>query len=90
MKGKPFALLGVNSDTSLKNLKAFEPTDAFPGRSWWDGGIGGLLARTWQVPGWPACFVLDQRGVIRFVHVTGKELDRAVDELMQQLTPSSS
>jgi hypothetical protein len=35
-------------------------------RSWWDGGTDGPIADRWAVEGWPAVFVIDHQGVVRY------------------------
>ena len=55
--------------------------------SFWNGpkGSAGPLARAWNVRHWPTIYVLDDRGVIRFKNPTPKELNAAVDELLEEL-----
>jgi hypothetical protein len=54
-------------------------------RCWWDGGRPGAVARSWGVLGWPHVFVLDPAGIIRHKNVLGPDLDRAVDELLNEM-----
>ena len=64
---KPFALLGVNSDEDKKALKVAMKEENITWRSWWDGAIGGPIATHWQVSTYPTIYVLDAKGVIRYV-----------------------
>jgi hypothetical protein len=83
---KPFALLGVNSDEDRKELKKVLKKEQISWRSWWDGGsTSGPIASKWNVTGWPTVYVLDAQGVIRYRDVHGKELDEAVDKLLQEI-----
>ncbi len=82
MQGRPFALLGVNSDPKDKVLEAVK-RENMTWRSWWDGGsTGGPIASQYGVRGWPTIYVLDHEGVIRFKGPRGEELDAAVQQLL--------
>lgn len=88
-KDRPFALLGVNSDSDREKLQATMEKQGITWRSWWDGGkIGGPIARRWDVAGWPTIIVVDDRGVIRyknFPHYAHKELADAIDHLLSAM-----
>ena len=86
LENKPFALLGVNSDRDRQALKQVLQRENITWRSWWDGGsTGGPIATQWDIDGWPSIFVIDHKGIIRYRNVRGKELDTAVDTLLQEL-----
>ena len=40
--------------------------------------------RTWNIETWPAIFVLDHKGVIRYKDIKGSELHRAVEKLVSE------
>ena len=85
LEGKPFALLGVNSDPKDRLRQAMKKEN-ITWRSWWDGGnTGGPIAKAWNVSGWPTIYVLDAKGVIRYKNVREKEMDKAVDKLLAEL-----
>jgi hypothetical protein len=85
LEGKPFALLGVNSDPKDRLRQAMKKEN-ITWRSWWDGGsTGGPIAKAWNVSGWPTIYVLDAEGVIRYKGVRGKQMDEAVDTLLKEL-----
>ena len=85
LEGKPFALLGVNSD-SKERLRRAMKKENITWRSWWDGGnTSGPIAKAWNVKGWPTIYVLDAKGVIRYRDLRDKELDEAVDTLLKEL-----
>jgi hypothetical protein len=88
LAGKPFVLLGINSDANRTALKKVLEKERITWRSWWDAGsTGGPIATKWNVSGWPTIYVLDAQGVIRHKDLRGKELDAAVDGLLKEIEP---
>jgi peroxiredoxin len=86
LKDKPFTMLHVNGDTSVGSLKKSISTGKITWPCWWDGPNGnGPIAKAWHVETWPALYVLDADGVIRFRNVYGAELDQAVDALLGEV-----
>src|SRR5438552_14047720 len=82
---KPFAMLGVNSDSDRKQLKQVMEKEEITWRSWWDGGsTNGPIATKWNVSGWPTIYVVDAKGVIRYKNVRGEAMDKAVDALLKE------
>jgi len=85
LEGKPFALLGINSDPKDR-LPQVLKKENMTWRSWWDGGsTRGPIAKAWNVKGWPTTYVLDHKGVIRYRDVREKEMDKAVDALLAEI-----
>ena len=86
MEGKPFVLLGVNSDGDKDKLRKRMAEEHITWRSWWDGGdTSGPIATQFNVHGWPTLYIVDHRGVIRhkFVGFPGEEtFDKAIDALL--------
>jgi hypothetical protein len=76
LKNKPFALVGINTDKDKEYYKRQVAELGVTWRSSWQGGTNG-----------PLC--LDHKGVIRFKDVRGKQLDAAVDKLLQELEAES-
>lgn len=94
MAGKPFALIGVNSDGDLEKLREVMKKEDITWRSFWDGHVegdstGGPIATAWNVRGWPTIYVLDAKGVIRFKNVRGEAMDEAVETLLAELESES-
>jgi len=92
LEGKPFALLGVNSDKSRDTAKSATVTEKLTWRSFWNGsgGTSGPISSAWQVRGWPTLYVIDDRGVIRHKFQGGGPeveagLDKAVEELLMEI-----
>ena len=86
LEGKPFALLGINSDADKDELKKAMEKEGITWRSWWNGpkGTGGPLSKKWNVHSWPSTDVLDGTGVIRFKNVRGEAMDEALDKLLKE------
>jgi hypothetical protein len=85
MEGKPFVILGINSDADREALKKVLAEEHLTWRSWWDGGsTEGPIASKWNVRGWPTTYVLDGKGVIRYKNVRDAELEKAVDALLKK------
>ena len=82
-QGRPFVLLGVNTDESPDDLRRAQEKDHLNWRSWWDGP-GGPIARRWKVEGLPTFFLLDAKGMVRWEQVGVPDLER-MDTLIEQL-----
>ncbi len=87
LTGKPFALLGVNSDANKEIIPKRKKKDRVTWRSFWNGpkGMRGPISKEWGVVFWPTVYVIDPQGVIRYKNVKGKALDDAVDSLLAKL-----
>ena len=84
LKGKPFALLGVNTDAAREKARQEDRRRGINWRSWWDGGVNGPVATAWQINGLPGVVVLDHRGVVRQRDLDGPALERAVERLLKR------
>jgi len=85
LKGKPFALLGVDSDDNRDQAEAVMRKEQITWSSWFDGGTKGPVARKWDVHSWPSVFVIDAKGAIRYKDVRGDELEQAVIALLKEV-----
>jgi peroxiredoxin len=66
LEGKPFVLVGVNSDTDREETKKRNEKEKITWRSFWDGGSRqGPISSTWNIQNWPTFYILDVKGVIR-------------------------
>jgi peroxiredoxin len=83
----PPALLGVQAGSSRDAARQKQESTRVPERSWWDvpapGESAGAIAAAWNVVGWPATYVIDHEGVIRFVDVRDEDLLKAVRQLLE-------
>jgi peroxiredoxin len=85
---KPFALVGVNSDNDMKELKPVLEKEQITWRSFQNQkGKGGVISDNWGVQGWPTLYVIDHKGIIRHKWVgspTGDVLDEAIEKLVKE------
>ena len=66
MKGRPFVILGINSDRDPQAAHKGGADKGMTWRSWFDGpGTRGPIASNWNVHIWPTYYLLDGQGVIR-------------------------
>jgi hypothetical protein len=84
---KPFAIIGVNSDSDLDSIREIVKEKSITWRSFWNGkeGTSGPISTAWNVSGWPTIYVIDGEGKIRFKNLRGEKLDKAVTELLSEL-----
>jgi hypothetical protein len=94
MENKPFALHGVNSDSSKEYGKKIVAKEKMTWRSWWDGGnTEGPIASKWNIRGWPTMYLLDHHGVIRHKWLGSpgdKVLDGAIEKLVNEAEKEAS
>ncbi len=90
MKGKPFALVGVNGDSIRDNAKRAVGKEKMTWRSFWSKkGSHGPIPTAWNIHGWPTVFVLDPNGMIQFRltgygPITESLLNQQVDQILDQ------
>lgn len=84
-KDQPFALIGINSDGPADKLKEILKKNEITWRQAVDESTSGPLATRWNVSGWPTIYVIDAKGVIRYRDVRDKEMDDAVEKLLDEL-----
>ncbi len=85
LEGKPFVLLGVNSDPDRAELKKVMDKEKITWRSFWNGGsTQGPISGRWNIEGWPTLFLIDAKGVIRHMHL-GSPGDKALDDELDKL-----
>ncbi len=88
LEGKPFVLIGVNSDSDRTELKKVLEKEKITWRSFWNGGNTlGPISRRRDLQGWPTLFLVDVKGVIRQKYVGSpgeKILDDEIDKLIAE------
>ena len=82
---EPFALIGVNSESSLAEFNKQAEAEHVTWPSFFDGGgTEGPIATRWGVRGWPTIYVIDKKGVIRYRNVRGEKMTDAVKTLLKE------
>ncbi len=82
---KPFALIGVNSDSNLEKTREVVKEKNLTWRSFQNIQNYGKISDNWGITGWPTIFVLDEEGRIRYINVRGPAMDRAVETLLGEM-----
>jgi hypothetical protein len=85
-QGRPFALVGVNTDSEAETLKKVQEEEHMTWPSWFDGH-GGPITRQWKITGFPSLFLIDAKGMIRFQHAgapSAEELDPEIETLVKE------
>ncbi len=87
--GKPFTMLGINSDENRSVLKKNGEQEKVNWPNVYDGPKGkGEISSRWNVFSWPTIYVIDHAGVIRYKDLRGAALDAAVEELLAKVPKS--
>ncbi len=94
MEGRPFALIGVNSDRDKQVIKSGLKTHQINWRSFWCGqqGTGGKIPRDFKVQGWPTLYLIDHNGVIRKKWTGAPSaaiLDREIEKVVKEAESAS-
>ena len=85
LEGKPFALIGINSDGEADAVKKILADNQITWRQAIDVSTEGKWATAWNVRGWPTIYVLDHKGVIRYRDVRDEEMEEAVNKLLAEM-----
>lgn len=84
----PFILLGVQTGGSREAAFDEQRASRTAHRSWWDeageDAPNGQIAADWNVIGWPATYLIDGDGVIRFVDLRDEDLLKGVRQLVEE------
>lgn len=87
LKGKPFAIVGVNSD-SKERLKELVADGTTTWRNFTDEQADGKISEKWGVRGWPTLYLIDHQGVIRHKGLRGEEMEKAIKSLVAKAEAS--
>jgi thiol-disulfide isomerase/thioredoxin/HPt (histidine-containing phosphotransfer) domain-containing protein len=85
LEGKPFALISLSADAKKETLTAFLQKEPMPWVHWWNGGASGGAVEKYRVTFFPTIYILDAKGVIRYKHLRGAEMEKAVEELLKEV-----
>lgn len=84
MKGKPFTLLGINTDPKPRAKQVIE-RERMTWPTYWDANTGGPISRQWVVRGWPAFHLIDHKGMIRGKYINGAEMHLQAEQLIKEM-----
>jgi thiol-disulfide isomerase/thioredoxin len=86
MKGRPFAVVGVNLDEDPGDFKAVIKEAEIPWRNWNDRERA--ISRRWRARLLPTIYVIDHKGIVRYEHRVDKEptsrLERKIRDLVNE------
>jgi thiol-disulfide isomerase/thioredoxin len=91
LKGKPFALLGVDCEDSRDTARAVMARERMTWPNWFDGAAHtGTIAKRYRVQSFPRIYVVDHRGVIRHQSGIAVGIDDIVDKLLEEMKQPAS
>jgi peroxiredoxin len=91
LKGKPFALLGVDCEGSKDTARAVMSRERMTWPNWFDGAAHtGAIAKRYNVQSFPRVYVIDQSGVIRHKSSVDVGIDDVVDKLLAEMKQPTS
>ena len=87
LKDRPFAIVGINGDTkgTLQKVVADGTTTW---RNFTDEQEYGKISTSWGVRMWPGIYLIDHNGVIKHKGIRGKEMDKAILEMLAEVEKS--
>ncbi len=80
MQGRPFVLLGINTDGEISRAREAIAENKLNWRSFYDGR-GGSICRQFEIRAFPTIMLIDHRGVIKFDSIR-KNLDKEIEKLV--------
>jgi hypothetical protein len=90
-EGKPFVILGINSDKDPRQLQKVLAKEQITWRSWFDNGTTrGPIATKWNVRGWPTLFLVDHKGIIREKSLGAAQWDDTLEKLVREAEGKSA
>ncbi len=82
---KGFDIVGVSFDSDLKKMKEFIIKEKMTWRQIADGkGWKSEFGQFYNIRSIPSTYLIDRKGVIRYMNLRGKELEDAVDKLIKE------
>ena len=81
---EPFALIGIDTDRDLASFKEQCKRQGITWRNSFQGSTAGPLCRAWGVFKFPTLYILDGKGVIRYVDAFEDAFEKSVDQLVAE------
>ena len=87
MQGRPFVLIGVNTDPPSGLRRFLDRVDRgeVNWRSFRDGSPTGPICRLWRVSEFPTTFLIDQDGLIRSRDIPERDWESVVVPLVEEV-----
>ena len=80
-----FEIVGVSLDNKLESMNKFIEDKQIPWRQIADGkGWDSDFAKYYNIRSIPATFLIDRKGIIRYMNLRGPALATAVEELLKE------
>ncbi len=86
LSGKPFALVGVNTDDDLDTIRKVVAEKNLIWRSFYDGQ--GAISQSYGINAFPTVILIDDLGVIRSINP--RDLDYSINELIEEAEARSA
>jgi thiol-disulfide isomerase/thioredoxin len=84
LKGRPFALLSVNTDQVRETLRRSIAQGEITWKCWWESGVEGPICTQWLIESYPQTYLLDHNAIIRsYEFPSNAASNRAIEELLQ-------
>jgi thiol-disulfide isomerase/thioredoxin len=83
-RGKPFVLLGVNNDERAEDAQQVIAAKKMTWPIWKTSGFFDDINKQWGVSLWPAVFVIDANGIVRFARNSSQDLDTTIESLLAE------
>jgi hypothetical protein len=90
MKGRPFVLLGVNTDADVSSARRVMEAKGITWPNWYDNPGDRPIVQLYRVRGYPTVYVIDAEGMIRAKDAQGDVLDQLVEKLVAELEAAGS
>lgn len=81
MKGRPFVMLGVNTDADAETAGKVIEAQGVTWPNWYDAPGDAPIVRRYRVRGYPTVYVIDGKGTIRSKMAVGDSLAALIDTL---------
>ena len=85
MEGRPFALVGVNSDKKLEDAQEAVKKNELNWRSFQNEREGGSISDAWAIQGWPTIVVMDAKRHIIYRGHDGHEATKVATKAVEKL-----
>ena len=83
-RDRPVVVLAVNCDADRSTAAREIARHGLDWPHWWDGQDG-KVARQWRIDAYPTTYLLDHKGLIQEINVSGNGLEPVVNRLLEQL-----